>query len=369
MAILGAASGVSIYKTFIITTSQTFTVPYNCTASITAIGGGGAGGVGTYSNSSYVGLGAGGGAGGFAQSIINVASGAQFVCSIGAGGSSAGTNTSANGGNGGTTTASGPNLGSTLTSTGGGGGIGLKAPDSTARSAEGGAGGSGSNGNKFNSTGGAGGRVHECGLNSHPAEGGYAAGGGAVGIFGVTGTQGNGQANTIYGGSPSGAGCGGTYVPTQRGPGNPGGSTFGPVYPGGELTGNINQAAPINSGNFGSIFPPAGRGASLLFGGPGNGTGLFAGTNNIIGSTPPEPGGGGAGLWNASRINFRQGGMFAGGGAVAFGNYNNTAASAGNGGDCGGGGGGAAGCAPYATLTGSTGGIGAVIIEIMSPIF
>ena len=369
MAVIGgAAGGVSVYKTFIITTSQTFTVPYTCTASITAIGGGGAGGGGSFTNTSYVGLGAGGGAGGFAQSIIDVASGAQFVCSIGASGSGVGTNATANGGNGGTTTAAGPNIASTLTATGGVGGVGLRDSDSAARSAAGGAGGSGSNGNKFNSAGGAGGSIVACGLNSVAGEGGYSAGGGAVGIFGVTGTQGNGQANTVYGAAPSGAGCGSVYVANQSGNGNPGGCNIGPGFSG-ISQGNLSQGAPINSGNFGSIFPAAGRGASILFGGPGMGTGLFNGYNNVIGSTPPEPGGGGAGLWNSARTCYRNGGMFAGGGAAYFGNFNDTIATAGNGGDCGGGGGGYGNYTGGCALTGSIGGVGAVIIEIMSPIF
>jgi hypothetical protein len=203
-------------------------------------------------------------------------------------------------------------------------------------------------------------------LNAHSNQGGYSAGGGAVGIYGVTGTQGNGQANTVYGGAPSGAGCGGVHVPNQ-GMSNAGGSGISGT--GNTITWQaINPGSPINTGTFGSIFPAAGRGATVLFGGLGS-SNFYAGINNIIGSTPPEPGGGGAGLPSHSRINYRKGGMFAGGGGVTWGNFTGTAASAGDGGDCGGGGGGGAGRTGGCSITGSIGGIGAVIIEIMSPSF
>lgn len=357
MAVLGASGGgVTPYRTFILTTSQTFTVPYTCTASITAIGGGGGGAHAHQTDFDRTARAAGGGAGGFAQSIIAVAAGAQFVCSIGAKGGRGSTN--AAGGTGGTTTATGPNIPSTLTATGGVGGAALEAGRGN-YTAAGGAGGGGSNGNTFNTTGGAGGGCVGIGSNGATNTSTYAAGGGAVGIFGVTGTQGNGCAgNGNIRVAASGAACGGEYISNQVNV-NAGGTSFFQMH-GNSQTGYYTNEAGINpSLGSQSIFSLAGTGAAFN---------IYASTNPTS-LSPATAGGGGAGLYNSlqnGNIN-RNGGMFAGGGGCNYGGVNNLYAEAGNGGPCGGGGGGRARYTDSANA--GYGGVGAVIIEIMSPTF
>lgn len=296
--------------------SQTgvFTVPANITSIRVRVVGCGGGGAGGQNNPA---AGGGGGGGGFAYGTFTVTPGTNYTITIGNGGSAGGAGT--NGGVGGTCS-----FGSLISATGGNGGV---YPNT------GGTGGAGTGGS-FQANGGAGGA------------GATLSGGGGYNAYGGGGGGAGSQAGA--------GGTGGNVLNTGSLAGHGGGikNAANTTFPGDAFySSGLNAAGTTTSEPSPAVFAPR-----FNFD-------VFTGTSASITGSANVFCGSGAGAYGSINNTYRSlAGVGGGGGGAQYARGNGVSTPGGIGGGGGGGSGYNDGCL-YASMVGSAGGSGLVVVE------
>jgi hypothetical protein len=363
LSFVAAPAGAFTNVRFLIS-STTFVAPTTGSYRVTAIGGGGSGGVARWSGSDTYGSGAtGGGAGGLAIRVYNLVAGQSYTCTVGAGGASR--NISFPGAiaglAGGTSSFSGPGI-TTITANGGGGGNAVRDGFSVA-----GASGGTASGGQTNITGGGSGAVSNIG----DIERRGATGGGAVGFLGVGYSSGSTTASLYSSETTGGAGVGGASGNATTGYSSTGGGGTGGPSSNNSFTGGAALFANTSLNFIITAFP-------ILINGKGGDAGSISSaapttvfSSGLLSGVIAGAGSGSVGvLASAGNQTIPAGGAFAGGGAGSFrGNvdFNSYTGTAGAGGVGGGGGGGISSYSQENTGFGQqysgAGGVGCIIIE------
>ena len=374
--ILGGGSLSANIQGVAFTGSATYSPLYDCKAMVYVIGGGGSGAACYNVNSAgEVMCASGGGAGGCAVSLLDLKAAHTYTITVGAGGARVSKTYNSHGSGiagGNTTFVDGSATISTMTGNGGGAGDSSKAsPTSTTTTASAATGGSASGGTLANNTGGGSGTATTVWTSGYFNMAAIASsGGGAVGLFGTGYASGNvsGVPRNTYNNEKScggGAGVGGSSgttsgsISTATG----GGSANGP-------SANVTSFEQLGDGAVGLSdgFSPAN---ALSLGGSGGDVNAACGQGaDDVGMTPTAGVGAGGGSTQNSPYQPRgatqNGGVFAGGGAMAVTQTDNFIFYAGNGGTGAGGGAGARLTSSNVTsIQSGAGGSGVVLIQIL----